>query len=984
MDKIIIQGGYAGASADNLDKLALSKIEKEVAKINGVIELESIISPGVFMITATLKEGADTTDILSKVKDAISLAKQDFPPDMEEPGALILEAKIPLLHIAVSSQTRSDEELLAVSREMERRLANIPHLSGIEIYGEGDKEIEISLDSKKLEAYGVSIDEAVNALSNISYIFPLGKIEGKEAFYYVNSAYGKQDRESMLNTTLRIGGKQLYIKDIANVNFKREDTPTLSLHNGEEAYVISVSKDKEGSAIELASTVKRLVKEYETELKDVHLNPHGDTSVFIKNRLSTVISSITFGFILVTLSMFILINWRISVVVALGIPFSFIIGVIFFDLSGNTINMVSLLGALIAVGVLVDDAIIVAENIQRRLEDGLVPKEAVIEGASEVFIPVLAATMTTIFAFLPMLLISEEIGKFIRMIPLALVVLLIASLIESFVFLPMHSKDLLHPDTKSLSWEKANTLYVKIITYLVHYKKTTVATFLFFVPLLTFVGFSAIPFQLFPKFDGTQLIISGKLDINNNTKSSLEIAKSIVGELEPYKERFYVKDTYSVAGISVRGSGELDSGENLFTIFLELHEAKEKGFVHNYILPFLAFEFDRSDKLREMKSYEIEEELSSIFAPIKNRYSLEELNIESQKAGIVSRDIDISLVSKDEVKLKDAAATLKKELEKIEGAKDIGIEGLDTIGEIVVEINPYGESLGLSEGMISKTIASLFMSQKSGKSFDSEGIVYIRTKDINKDDPTLLADILIPTPSGKSVRLGDAANIKITENLQKIFKKDGEKRATVFANVNSDINTATNILKTLDPLISELSKEGVSVKIGGEKEKNDKFIKDMIKASLLALGLIFITLLLMFNSFKSTLMILSVIPLSLLGVIIGHAIMGMNLSMPSVIGVLGLAGVVINDGILMLEFIRKAASEQEILDKAKLRLRPIMLTSITTVIGLSTLIFFPSGQAEALQPLAVSLGFGLAWGTVLNLLYLPTLYTLLHKRRYKG
>jgi len=979
LDKIVINGGYAGSSADNLDRLAVRKIESEIAGINGVTKIESLIFSGSFTIIATLKEGSDIAEIVAKIKDTISQLKQDLPSDMEEPSVLKLETKIPLIHIAVSGDSKSDEELLQSAKEIKKMVSTIPHLTGIEIYGESDEEIEIRLDSAKIEAYGLSKDSIIRAISDISYIFPLGKIQGKDGFFYINSGYGKQGLEDMENSIISVKNKRVRLKDIADITFRRADTQTKSLFEKQKAFVVSISKDKEGNAIELAKEIKELAKEYETELEGVSINPHGDTSVFIKNRLNTVISNITLGFILVTLSMFVLINWRISIVVALGIPFSFIIGVIFFDITGNSINMISLLGALIAVGVLVDDAIIVAENIQRRLEEGLPPKEAVIEGASEVFLPVLAATVTTIFAFLPMFLISEEIGKFIKMIPLALIILLLASLVESFVFLPMHSKDILKPNTKSLNWEPLNNIYIKTIRLLVHYKKSTVAAFLILVPLLTALGFIYTPFQLFPKFDGTQLFISGKLQEESKIEDSIEIAKKILKDIEPYRKEFFIKDTYTVGGIAVKGSGEFDSGENMFTIFLELEEPREEGFIHNYILPLLSFDFDRSQKIRTKKTFVLEEELVRRFENLAQTYNLQELNIESQKSGIVSRDIDISIVSSDKQKLLTSANMLKEGIKSTKGTKDIGTLGLEEIDELKVEINPYGERLGVTEVSISKTLSSLFLDAKATKSFGDEGVIYIRTKDINKDDPLLLENLKIETPSGSFVSLKDVASITPQKTFQKISKENGDRVVSIYANINTDLTTATQTLKNLEPILEKIKESGVAVKIGGEKEKNEKFIQDMIKASFLALGLMFLTLLLMFDSFKSAFMILSVIPLSFLGVIIGHTIMGMNISMPSIIGILGLSGVVINDGIIMLDFIKRSKNIDEILEKAKLRLRPILLTSLTTVIGLSTLVFFPSGQALALQPLAVSLGFGLLWGTVLNLIYLPALYALLNR-----
>ncbi|MGD9595960.1 MAG: efflux RND transporter permease subunit, partial [Wolinella sp.] len=404
-------------------------------------------------------------------------------------------------------------------------------------------------------------------------------------------------------------------------------------------------------------------------------------------------------------------------------------------------------------------------------------------------------------------------------------------------------------------------------------------------------------------------------------------------------------------------------------------EAIEDNFVERYITPILSFDWDDSAKIRPLKSFEIEKMLQEHLQGFKKAYALEELRVAAPKAGIVKHDIEISLIGPESL-LKQALPHLTQTIEQTHGVKSVYNDMKAGISEIKLAINPYGESLGLNEGILSALLSDYFLFAKKGKSLDEEGVVHLRIEDIYKDELSTLRYFSLQLGSQK-VLLEEVVDFHTQEAPEKIIKEDGDRQRTVYADVIPEKLTAIELLKKLEPELKSLKESGLTLKLGGEREKNEQFIHDMIVASVLALFLIFLTLLLMFDSFLVSLMILSVIPLSFMGVILGHSLLGLNLSMPYFVGILGLAGVVFNDGIVMVDFIRKAKNDEDFFKRAAKRLRPILLTSITTFIGLATLIFFPSGQAKTLQPLATSLGFGLLWGTILNLYYLPLLFAFL-------
>ncbi|NWF66061.1 MAG: efflux RND transporter permease subunit [Campylobacterales bacterium] len=984
LDKVAISGTYIGASAETLDKMAVTNIEDEIKNISGIKKVESLIQANMFKMVLTIDEGFDKIDVLNKVKDAISLAKTDLPSDMDEPSATLIEGKIPLVQISISSSKISHDELVDIAKETKTKLSSIKNLTDIIIYGESDKIFEIILDSKKLDSYNLDKSSVISAISNMSYIFPIGKIEDLHEHFFISTFNGEKDIQPLLNSVIKVNSKSLYLKDIATVQKKYQDSATMARFNGNLSIQLNVSKSEFGNAIELSKIIENQMKELTQKHQNISFDIFLDTSVYIKERLNIVISNIMFGLLLVSFTMYILINKRISFIVALGIPTSFVMGTTFLYFSGYSINMITLLGALIVLGVIVDDAIVVAENIQRYLTLGYSKKDAAILGTKEVAIPVIAASVTTVFAFIPMLLLSGEMGALIKMIPVAITVLIIASLIESFIFLPLHSMHVLKVEDKELDWSKFQNLYLKSLKFFIHYKRVSLAFFIISITVLTIFSMKYLKYQLFPKFDGTQVYVSGKFSPNTSIEQTHEKIKSIEKILLENSKSLHIKSVSTVSGFRMDNKGEGDNGSNLFMFFLELYKAKPENFIDEFITPVLSFDFDDEDKIRDIKSFDIADKLRELLKNEKIKLNLEEFDVTEQKAGVVKNDIEIDLSSDDTTKLINSIKIVKDELSGLNGITNLGDDAKDGLREIKLKINRYGQELGFNEAILATTLSSYFLEAERAKSFDKDGIVKIIIRDEFKDNLETLKNFELNVPqTNKKIRLSDICEFVYIQNFEKVVKENGNRKFSVMANVNSDIVTPNEVLDLLKPTFEKLELSGIKITLKGEKEQNSQMIKEFSMAFLIAIFLIFLSLLLMFDSFKYTFLIISVIPLSLLGAIIGHYLVGINFTMPSIIGIIGLAGVVINDGIIMLDFIKNVTTHEEMFQRAKLRLRPIILTSVTTFVGLITLMFFPSGQAALLQPLAISLGFGLAWGTFLNLIYLPTLFAVVNSKKLK-
>ena len=983
LDMISVKGSYAGASVDILDKMAVTEIEDKLKNFDSIDTMSTIISPGKFSIVLELKKGEDKYQIADKIKDAISLVKSNLPSDMDEPSVNTLDRARSLVDISITSKKYSIDELKPFADNLKSKLLTISGINEITIFGDSDKYFEVLLDDKKIDALGLNKSDVFNVISNLSYIFPIGKIEDPKKHYYISTNNGAKDAQEFGNTLVKISGKSVYIRDIAQISKKYENSSTLYSFNGQNALSLEIVQSDSADAIKIVNEIKKLLPNIQNKNPDINISIADDDSERIVDRLNVVTSNILLGIILITILVALLINARMSFIIVIGIPTSFVIAAIYMYLSGYTINMISLIGVLIAIGIVVDDAIVVSENIQQHIEEGHSPKEAAIMGAKEMVKPVTIASLTTLFSFLPILMISGTMGEVMKLIPIALSALVIASLIESFIFLPIHAAHTLKNGSKVTSWEKANAIYNKIIHFFMNWKKTFITIFLIAVPILTFKFINDSRFQMFPEFDSTDVKITLKANSNTTLEEAFKIVSSIEADLLEKGEEFQIRNINSIAGFRRDVGNNTENFPYAMYMTVELKKLKPMNILDEYVTPNLSFYYDEEGRSREEHSKVISNKLKKYLQEknYKAKYNLDEIEVLEKKAGPIKSDIQIGVVTVDNQKAINAVEKIDAEIRKINGIKSASNSLKFGIDEIKLKVNSYGEQLGLTESFIGTYLSNLYLLKKKAVSFDEKEMLDIKIESINKDDFENFKNTKIPLSNGTFVSLYEVVDFNTLRAFEQLIKDNGIKNFYVFANVNPEIITASEVIKTLKPILNEIEEDGVKLVFKGEEEKKEELKNDMLLATALALILIMFSMLYLFNSFRETFIVMSVIPFSILGVLIGHEIMGLNLSLPSLIGALGLSGVVINDGIIMMTYLKKAKTMDEIFVRATKRFRPIILTSITTLIGMLSLILYPSGEAVIFQPIAIALGFGLTWGTVLNLIYVPILYTLTHKLR---
>lgn len=977
-DSITIRGSYQGASVDSLNTMAVQEIEDEVKNITGVQSVSSVITPGKFSVILELDKRVDKATVIRDAEDALSLIKTNLPSDMDDPVIRGVAHSRSIMHISVLSSKVSRDKLKELSKNFKSKLLSIKDISDVTIFGDSELFYEVLIDEKKVNAYNLSMSEVLRLFSEVSYIFPLGKIDNTKEPYFISTHNDKKFSSELENTILNINNQQIVLKDIASISKKYEDASTLASTDGKNSITLAISQNPKGDAITIAEDINRLISKM--KIDDVEFSVRMDSSTIIKDRLNIVISNILFGVLLITLLTAVLINIRMALVIALGIPTSFVMGAIYFYFTGHSININSLIGVLIAIGLIVDDAIIVSENIQQYIEKGYSAKEAAFLGTKEVAKPVVIASLTTIFSFIPLLMISGKLGEIVQLIPIAFSALVVASLIESFIFLPIHATHILDSKSKTLSWQKINLLYQKVLGFLVYRQKSFLLIFIIIVPILIFYGVQKSKFQMFQPFDDSSISITFKATPTTTLEESLNIVQTLEKEILKHQKRFFVKHVSSTAGYRRSATGTTEIYPYVGYISLELHKMKPENFVDRYITPYLSFYYDSKGRIRDVSSQEISKDLRIWLKEqkYKEKFHLNNLMVVENKMGNTKADIRIGVISDDYQKAIRAVKTIEDSFSNIEGIEYFGNNIKVGIDEIKLKLNSYGEELGITEKLLGNYISKLYLSLKIATIYDGKELLDVKIKSLNfKDDLDSFKKLEIPLQDNTFVKLEDICEFEKVTALEMLVKDDAHTTFYVFANVDPSKITATEVLQKIEPTIQKLKNDGLELKFKGEAEQKKSMQSEMILASIVAMVLIFISILYLFNSIRETLIVMSVIPFSLLGVYVGHFIMGLNISLPSLIGALGLSGVIVNDGIIMMATIKAATHKDDIFTLAARRFRPIILTSVTTIVGLSSLMFFATAQAVTFQPLAIAIGFGLLWGTILNLFYLPILYNFL-------
>jgi len=978
LDKISVIGGYPQTNANTLNNIFVEDFEKEAKNLEGIKTLDTTIKNNSFSVFITLERNVDKNKLKNDIDTLINRLKDNLPSDMSLPVSSILDKTIPLIYLYPSFKKNISETEVFIEADKLKTslLKEIPDLSSVQIFGYKEPVIKITLNINNIKAYGLEVPSVFNKIKEEFSIYSFGKLEQQGNHFYISPNKFNNNINEILNSNILVNGKNIKISNIADIEKNIYNNHTASFSDNVPSFVMKITKKHQADSLQVVDKINNYIEIHKNDNMSIH--KIGDSSLMVVARFNTVSSNIITGFLMVIIILVLFVHKRVSFIVSLGIPTAIFIGFSFLNIFGYSINLMTLLGILISLGMLVDEAIIISENIYQNIEKGYEKNKAILIGVKEVFPAVLAGMATTLLAFLPILTITGEVGEFIKLIPITISILLVSSIIEGLVFLPFHAKKFLNIDTNKTKKSKFipfQELYRKVLKLILDNRIKFLLSFIISNIMILVISVSFLQFNLIPKYDNIDIFINGSFPINNNKEKNKEIVNKLTMEISK-NEKYNIKSIVGSTGYKIDGRRMKINGHNNFFIYLNLKDRAPQNIIEKYINPLFQI-YGKSEKVRIISTDDIvtniEKEVIS-----KYKYNFKEVNIFTPSAGISAADIEFS-ISGD---LKDVEKSINVIIEEMKKNHNINHVSSDIeIGEkeLILSINEYGKKIGITYNILKNNLLPIYFEKDFAKTFDKGISEIVFTSDIkNKYDYFSTIELKV---NNKFYLLKNVVDMKFEKRFDKLYKYNNNQIFTISAFLKKDSEITGNSFFTNNKVKFEEIEKKYKVQIfkRGSAEKTKDMVSDIKLSFIISLIGMLLVLLLTFNSFSISFLLLSTIPFTVVGIALGHTLLGLNLSVGSVIGILGAFGVVLNDSIVMMEFIKNANDKKELLDNAVSRLRPIVLTTITTFVGLSTLMFFATGQSKILEPTAVSLGFGLIWGTFVSLFYLPVIYTYIKK-----
>jgi multidrug efflux pump subunit AcrB len=982
-DKVSIKTFFEGGSPEEVERQITLPIEQELDGLADIDVISSSSNEGGSNILIELKSGADVDNFMRKVRTALDQV-DDLPEQAEEPELARLETRFPVISVSLYGDI-SRSELYLLAEEIKEELIQIPGTASVGVAGNREWEIWVVVDPQVLAARGVSLNQIANALRNNLRDLPGGTLKSSGGDIRLRGMGVPPDPRQMSAIVLRnddLGG-QLRLGDLAKVQVRHEEALTLGRFNGKASVNLTLNKTSQASTIEVARLVRDYVKTRQQSLPaGVKLGLFSDLSVYVKNRLETVKSSGIVGLALVLLALYLMLNFRVAFITALGIPVSFLVAVITLYMLGYSINMVSLFAFLIALGLIVDDAIIVSENVYRHLELGEPPVRAATLGTREVYWPVVASTSTTIAAFMPMFAIGGTMGAFISVIPVVVSSSLLGSLLEAFGVLPSHAKEFLGKartrKVGRIDWSALNRRYTQLLRACLDYRYPV--AMLSIGVLIIAVTFAAtrIPFLLFGHVDVGQFFINIEAPSTYSIEDSSRLADKLEDTLMQTLGEEELDTLLSNVGVMFIDFHRVKLGSRYIQLIVDLKQQKPQGFIEQWISPVVSLKFAWEGS-RDRSSAEIIDEVRLAFQQIPG---IQRMSILRAQGGPAGADVEIGILGESVDRISNTAESIRSFIQRLPGVSDARQDMDPGKLEYRYELNERGRRLGLSQTQLADAVRTGFLGLKlSYVSWQDKRIpVRLIYDDELRHDAAALTRLPITLDDGRTVYLGDVADIQEARGYNTINRRNLNRLATVTAEVDAKVTTPNQIIEQVKTEFSTLP-EGQRMLFLGEKKKAQESMVGMKRAAIIALAVIFFILAALFKSLLDPLVVMFAIPFGAIGVIFGHWLFDYHLQFLSLIGFLALTGIVVNDSLILIDFAKRLRHEgwtrkDALVEAGRVRIRPILLTTATTFLGISPLIFFATGQTAFLSPMAVSLGFGLVFATLLILLALPCFYLI--------
>ncbi len=984
LDRVRVTTEFEGAPPAEVEKQITLVIEEELESLPDIDLVTSESSEGLSKIEIQLKPDTDVDDFLIEVRALVD-AINDLPEEAETATVSRLKTRFPVISLALYGDIPPGL-LYATAEDVRRDILALPGVGSVGIAGDRDWELWIVVDPQHLAARAITLEQVQQSIRANLRDLPGGSVQSSEGDILLRGMGVANSVEAVERLVIQseIGGGQLMLGEVAEVQLRLQEEQTLGRFNGAPSINLTITKTAKASTIDIAAAVRTYTDEIRASLPlGIEVGLFSDLSVYVKTRLDTVKSSGLIGLILVLASLYWFLNFRVAFITALGIPVSFLIGVILMYYLGYTINMISLFAFLIALGMIVDDAIIVTENVYRHIENGVAPRQAARIGSAEVFWPIVASTTTTIAAFMPMFGITGTMGKFIEVIPVVVTVTLIGSLIEAFVILPAHAADYLRlkkEKKKSRFWSQGLQRYLSVLRWsLLNRYIVSIGTLAILAIFLTYAA-TRLPYNQFGSVETGQFMVNIEAPNTYSLDDSALLAETIEERiLSSMDEQQELKSMLTNVGVTLIDFNRLKMGSHYIQIIIDLEKAAPKGFIENYVSPVVNLKFSTEGT----RSRSTEEVINQIRMQLQDIAGVQRFSILRPQGGPAGSDIEVGVSGDNIDRLIALSSEVKQFLRQLPGVQDVQQDLEPGKLEYQYSLNERGRELGLTQQQISNAVRTGYVGlELEHVSWDNERypVRLIYPDQLRKDGSTLI-NLPITLPLGETVYLGEVADITLSRGLGTILRRDAERLALVTAEVDTAVTTPMEVNALVERQFSDRFKNDPNYELlflGEKKEANDSF-KDVFSVLIISLAIIFFILATLFKSILDPFVIMLAIPFGIVGVIIGHMLFNYNLQFLSMIGFLALTGIVVNDSLILVDFAKKRRAQgiacvEALIDAGRTRIRPILLTTVTTFLGISPLIFFASGQTAFLSPMAISLGFGLIFATVLILLVVPCFY----------
>lgn len=971
LDQIRIDIPYPGASPSEIERLVITPIEQELKALDGIDTMNSIAFSGSGIINLELDPDSDNRkNMTNEVQMAVDQAV--LPDDLPtEPFVLEIDGSVfPVVQLAVSSDV-SELELKRLGDQIEDDLLGLKGVARVQIQGDRKAEIRITVDPDKLALHRISIGEIATLLKSWNINSPGGQIDTIEGQKMVRIVGQFQNVNDVAELVLRSNdrGDNIKVSDVAKVE-ESLVIPTVYLDlGGKPALNMIIMKKTDADIIDVVDNVKKYIKTIPKIYgKHINTSTSQDFSRFARVRLGVLTNNGIVGLILVFISLIVFLRFSVAMTTTWSLPIVFLTGLFLLHMSGITLNLISMLGFIMVLGMLVDDAIIIGENIAYHMEQGETPNDAAVKGAHELFGPVSTTILTTVAAFLPLMFMSGMIGKFIIAIPVVVISLLFLSWVEAFLILPSHVSHITNPKVKAkekkwlISFEHA---YAKFLSWVLHHRWIVVL-----ISALVLIGSlvlakQSMQFQLFPAVAVDQYLVRVTANQGTNLIQLRKHLKDIDEDI-----RSHINPEYMESTVLSSGQTQRDAGDPL------TQRGSRFGQIRVLYIPAVLREgHDAVKDLRELEKM------------LPSKYSDLEIAFELVTAGPpTGRALEVEISSKAGTYNEQVAKNLILFLQNAKGVTTIesGLQAGDKEIHVVLDkkLAAYlGVNLSTAASHIRASVDGLRVSTTR---YGTEEVdVTIRyPNDI--EDINALQNLKIPNNRGGLIPLHSIAKFEETTGFTTVRHKDGLRVIRVFANIDTTKTTSIQLNKYVadnkQEWLGEFTNK-VKINFGGEAEKNQESIMDLIFSFLFALGVIFFLLAIQFNSLGYPLIVMLAIPFGVVGVILSfylHDVFWkpMPLSFFSMMGMVALTGVVVNSSMILLVFIQRARKEgmdamEAIILAGRRRLRAVVLTAATTVVGLLPTAYGWGGTDPFVAPMALALSWGLAFATLITLIVIP-------------